>query len=73
MLATVKRSQKIYAAKALHWKVTGQVVWLSSMTFKFPELKTNKDAVYHTQATNGSFGCRHKLGLTPVAHSVAPK
>jgi hypothetical protein len=39
----------------------------------FPELKTSNCAVYHAQATNGPFCCRHKFGLTPVTHSVAPK
>lgn len=39
----------------------------------FPELETNKYAVYHTQATNGPFCRGHELGLTPVTHSVAPK
>lgn len=72
MLANWKRSQKIYAAKAFHSKVIIQIVWVLRF-IKFLELKTNKYAVYHTQATNGPFRRRHKLGLTSVAHSVAPK
>ena len=49
-----------------------QIVWVHCV-IKSLELKTSKYAVYHTQATNGPFRGRHELGLTPVAHSVAPK
>lgn len=76
MLVDLKTSQKMYAAKAFHSEgpsTNSLYDGLFLCIIVFPELKTNTYAVYHTQATNGPFRCRHKLGLTPVTRSMAPK
>lgn len=69
MLVTLKRNQKkkMQPRKMCPSKATA--LWPSHHS----RVADKQVHSYHTQATNGSFCCRRELGLTSVAHAVAPE